>query len=184
MPKASASRAEAITLLRKLLEAVASPFAGDGPAGSSSTEACENIGRSSDELPKRSASEFLGARTTVMVHNIPTACSPEHLLEVLPMDGSYDLLYAPMESSGRRLAGFAFLNFVSEAHAADFMCSWHGAHWPWHGAGRRLKVVWSRIQGLPANKEHLRETGGRSRKARQSGLVIIGGTRRSGVDGL
>lgn len=87
-----------------------------------------------------------------------------------------------MESCGRRLAGFALLNFVSEAHAADFMSSWHRAHLPGHGAGRRLKVVWSRIQGLPANKERLRETWGRSRKARQNGLVIIGGTRRSGVD--
>lgn len=171
-------------MLRKLLASVEPRHSAGDVSSPTDARQRERDDCAPSGSPEQSTREATEGRTTVMVHNIPTACTPEELLEVFPIDGTYDLLYAPLESCGKRLAGFAFLNLATEAHAADFMSSWHRAHRPGSSAGRRLKVVWSRFQGLAANKQHLRETGARAQRARQHGLVIVGGERRPSLDGL
>lgn len=111
-----------------------------------------------------------------MVHNIPSAVTPEQLLEMWPMDGSYDFLYAPGASGGGRLAGFAFLNFASAEWAVAFASRWHGVAWPGLG-GRRLRLARAHVQGLDANVQHLAAKHSRSNKARRCGLIIVEGSR-------
>lgn len=55
--------------------------------------------------------------TTLMVHNIPAECGLDLILAAWPIDGSYDFLYLPMGTGGRLAVGWAFVNFVSVAHA-------------------------------------------------------------------
>lgn len=118
------------------------------------------------------------APTTVMVHNLPSACTPEQLLELWPADSGYNFLYAPTGSGGKRLAGFAFVNFASNAQAAAFSGTWHCAHLPGWSGGRPLRVTWAHIQGLGAN---LRELEVKGQKVLRHSLLVVRGARVTAI---
>jgi len=115
--------------------------------------------------------------STLMVHNIPAGCTVEQLLEAWPVDGSYDFLYAPKSNGDSRLAGFAFVNFTSQAAAAAFASRWHGERWLGLRGDRAMRVSTAHCQGLEANIEQLGTTRGRMHKALRRGLVVIHGSR-------
>lgn len=82
-----------------------------------------------------------GAMTTLMIRNIPHECTTERLLELWPIDGTWDFFYLPMKAGGKGSLGYAFINFVSEAHASGFASQWDARSLPREcGGGRRLKA--------------------------------------------
>lgn len=94
--------------------------------------------------------------TTLMVLSVPTACTREDLASEWGMDGSWDFLYLPMYSGGKRALGYAFINFVSETASADFFSRWQGRHLANFQRGRPLNIVVAELQGFEANLCHVR----------------------------
>lgn len=119
--------------------------------------------------------------TTIMVHNIPSEGIAQRLLEVWPLDGSYDLLFVPTSAGGRRAVGYAFLNFVSPERASAFTQRWHGQRLPWLGKCRKLKVAIAHTQGLEANVRQLKAKGSPT-PTQQSGMIILKHGRLVGLD--
>jgi len=202
--RASASRAETMCALSKLLAVVQKktfatqppgargPFlessflpgsfalpslvSGDGVDGAAHVappQEPDGDGQAQLRLPGIEAS----GPTTLMVHNLPAGCTEQQLLEAWPIDGSYDFLYAPKSNGDSRLAGFAFVNFTSQAAAAAFASRWHGERWLGLRGDRAMRVSTAHCQGLEANIEQLGTTRGRMHKALRRGLVVIHGSR-------
>eukprot|EP00421_Protoceratium_reticulatum_P001246 CAMPEP_0168362200 /NCGR_PEP_ID=MMETSP0228-20121227/3056_1 /TAXON_ID=133427 /ORGANISM="Protoceratium reticulatum, Strain CCCM 535 (=CCMP 1889)" /LENGTH=111 /DNA_ID=CAMNT_0008374895 /DNA_START=1 /DNA_END=332 /DNA_ORIENTATION=- len=66
------------------------------------------------------------AATTLVVRNIPFACSQEELLREWPVDGSYNYLHLPYNAFRQRHSGYAYINFLNSRLAANFQERWHG----------------------------------------------------------
>lgn len=186
--RVSPSRADAIATLLMLQAAVrraslASGTAeahrrrcaeGDASAGHVAEHREDGGSASAGPSPEAPRSMPALAPTTVMVHNLPSACTPEQLLDLWPSDSGYNFLYAPTGSGGKRLAGFAYVNLASPAEAAVFSSRWHCAHLPGWSGGRPLRVAWAHIQGLEANLQELEAKG---QKLRRKSLLVVRGVR-------
>lgn len=119
-----------------------------------------------------------GFPTTLMVLNVPAACTYDVLLQEWPMDGTWDLLYLPMFAGGKRCIGYAFVNFVSEQHAATFFLRWEGQALERFPMQRRLQIIKAHVQGLYANVHELqRKSAGRVRSRRCRPIILIAGQR-------
>merc|ERR1712203_1037360 len=101
-------------------------------------------------------------RTTIMLRNLPPQFTRAHVIELLEdegFEGSYDLVYVPMDFSGKCCLGYGFVNFkeASDANRAweafDGVCSWDSAE------QTACEVVWSDPhQGLEALVERYRNS--------------------------
>jgi len=89
--------------------------------------------------------------TTLMVRNIPARFTPEKLLEVWPVDGSYNLLHMPFNFQKQRRAGIAFVNMVSHEAAVEFAAKWHGRKLANVGGIKRLDIGAAEVQGFEGN---------------------------------
>jgi hypothetical protein len=89
------------------------------------------------------------AITTLVVSNIPPRYTTEMLLEEWPNEGTYDMLYLPGNNAQTRNAGFAFVNFTSEAAAQQFSIYWKNRYLA-HFSEKMRKPLWvspSQAQG-------------------------------------
>jgi len=62
--------------------------------------------------------------TFLMLRNVPHWMSEDEMVKVvdnLGFSGTYDYLHFPKSRQGSTLAGFGFVNFLSDAHALDFI---------------------------------------------------------------
>lgn len=115
--------------------------------------------------------------TTMMVRNIPLECTQEELMAVWTNNGTYDFLYLPRNSSGRINLGYAFINFTSAEHAADFKTQWHRTGFP-NYPGVRLSVGYAGVQGLLANIQELKsKSAGRIRARQCKPFILLDGHR-------
>lgn len=171
--RASASRGEAICALSKLLQGLgetsAQISAGAHPA-SDKHDATDSLSTGSpgshlasdpgwhtlDDSVDRAARD----PTTLLVLNIPALCTSEALSQKWPMDGTWDFLYLPMYSGGKRSLGYAFINFATAQHAAAFQARWHGCCLPEFRRGRPLQVMAAEIQGFQARVSRVLGGGG------------------------
>jgi len=94
--------------------------------------------------------------TTLMVRNIPGRFTPETLLEVWPVDGSYNLLHMPFNFQKQRRAGIAFINMVSHEAAVEFAANWHGRKLANVGGIKRLDIGVAEVQGFEGNLRNLK----------------------------
>lgn len=108
-----------------------------------------------------------------MVRHIPATCTNDILLEEWPADGSWDFLYLPLGSGGKSTLGYAFINFVSEMHAAAFYSSWQGRRLLRFDKGRRLNITAADVQGLEANVRQLKKKPANRLRSRQCRPIII-----------
>jgi hypothetical protein len=89
------------------------------------------------------------AITTMVVSNIPPRYTTEMLLKEWPNEGTYDMLYLPGNNAQTRNAGFAFVNFTSEAAAQQFSIYWKNRYLA-HFSEKMRKPLWvspSQAQG-------------------------------------
>mmetsp|Transcript_124536 Transcript_124536/g.360075 ORF Transcript_124536/g.360075 Transcript_124536/m.360075 type:complete len:306 (-) Transcript_124536:613-1530(-) len=116
------------------------------------------------------------AVTTLVVRNIPR-CFPneEALQEEWPLNLGYDFLYLPRCRDGKGNLTYAFINFISEAHAQAFRAHWHGRRLARFTDGKSLNVSVATVQGLEANVRYLREkaTVGAGQGRHQSQPIIL-----------
>jgi len=89
--------------------------------------------------------------TTLMVRNVPVMYTQQLLLKEWRNDGIYDFLYLPRSSVGQTNLSFAFINFVSEAHALAFKEKWHKQRMARFTARKPLNISFADVQGLRAN---------------------------------
>jgi len=94
--------------------------------------------------------------TTLMVRNIPRRFTPEKLLEVWPVDGSYNLLHVPFNFQKQHRAGVAFINMVSHEAAVEFAAKWHGRKLANGGGIKRLDIGVAEVQGFEGNLRNLK----------------------------
>merc|ERR1712070_450504 len=85
-------------------------------------------------------------RTTLLLKNLPRACTTESLAELLHDEGfvgCFDFAYVPIDFSQQRAFGYAFVNFCSSADACDAMEHLNGND-SWAAPGQEgLNVQWS-----------------------------------------
>lgn len=97
--------------------------------------------------------------TTVMVQNVPMGVTRDGLIDIWPPQGSYDFLYLPFNVKRRRIAGYAFVSFVSTAAAEAFTQEWAGRRLPGRETvGKPLAVLPAECQGCAENLRHFRRT--------------------------
>mmetsp|Transcript_51430 Transcript_51430/g.149541 ORF Transcript_51430/g.149541 Transcript_51430/m.149541 type:complete len:121 (+) Transcript_51430:262-624(+) len=108
-----------------------------------------------------------------MVRNIPIAYTQEMLSQEWPNADSYDFFYLPMSCKGLTNLGYAFINFVSESHAAGFKAMWHGKKLVQIKTKKTLNVSYAFVQGLEANIAALKQKKRRSLRSRKCQPLII-----------
>lgn len=90
-----------------------------------------------------------GARTTVMIRNVPCRWTAEKLLTLLRtyIGSSWDLFYMPYKTFGTCNTGYAFLNLKDSRSAAHLYFSIHGRGWPGTRSAKVCEVRYARLQG-------------------------------------
>jgi len=103
-----------------------------------------------------------GAKTTVMLRNLPSGYMRSSVVELLEdegLDGSFDFVYLPMDFGNNCCLGYAFVNFLS---AADALRCWRifEGFTEWGRPSEKVcEVSWSDPQqGLAANIERYRNS--------------------------
>lgn len=113
-------------------------------------------------------------RTTLMIRNVPVTYTQDMLTQAWPVDGTYDFLYLPRATESN--LSYAFVNFVSEEHAAVFKARWHGARLAHHNSRKPLNISYADVQGLAANLHELKKKRARRMQTRQcEPIVVVGG---------
>merc|ERR1712110_1180317 len=67
--------------------------------------------------------------TTLIVRKIPKSCTRSQLLALMDREGFqglYDLVYLPIDFATRTGLGYAFVNFISEERASQFITHFQG----------------------------------------------------------
>lgn len=129
------------------------------------------------------------ATTTLMVRNIPIKYTQETLAkEWQQHQFAWDFLYLPRGSAGENNLSYAFVNFISEAHAEAFKRKWDRTRLSRYSARKALNISAAEVQGLSANLELLRKKRARHLRIGQCEPLIVlgaaagGGGRRMGLD--
>jgi len=100
-------------------------------------------------------------QTTVMLKNVPFACTQGLLLRLLRRAGAMaglDLFYLPMDLKKKINMGYAFANFTSEAHAQQFCATVDGLRLEEFRKAKPLKTCVARVQGFNANFRNFRKS--------------------------
>lgn len=120
------------------------------------------------------------APTTLMLRNIPNRYTQPELiqeLESLGFMGSFDFFYAPIDTGTMGNVGYAFVNFLSPAWAAQCQRLLGGYAFRNHQQRSRKKVATvsvAHLQGLEANIRHYENTAVNVRAhLKQCGPVIM-----------
>merc|ERR1719316_1309649 len=109
--------------------------------------------------PHGAASAF----TTLMLRNLPNSYTRDMLIKLLDQEGlqgSYDLVFVPVDFRGLASLGYGFVNFTSNENAErakeklQGFNSWQVAH-----SNKVCEVAWgSHLQGLNAHIKHYRNS--------------------------
>jgi len=114
----------------------------------------------SDNAAKRAAREKAAAGgglsgcTTAMIRHIPSGYTQRKLMREIDRAGfvgRHDFFYLPMDARSSMNRGFAFVNFTSEAAAAEFYNKFHGTQLKHIKSDKAIMVLPADIQGLEAN---------------------------------
>jgi len=97
----------------------------------------------------------IGGATTLVVRNIPTRYTKEMLLKEWVPDGTFDFFYLPFSFKQKKVAGYSFINFTSNAAALAFYSQWHKKSLFSQGSSTKLHIVAAEVQGLDENVRHL-----------------------------
>jgi hypothetical protein len=100
-----------------------------------------------------------GARTTLMIKNVPNKYSQATMLEVLHeagFAGTFDFFYLPVDFRNRCGLGYAFVNMLSSGAAARLHRAFHATRWDEHNSRKVCEVRYARVQGRDALVEHFR----------------------------
>jgi len=106
------------------------------------------------EDPDNAACGGLSGCTTAMIRNIPSGYTQRKLkreIDRAGFFGRYDFFYLPMDARSPMNRGFAFVNFTSEAAAAEFYNKFHGTQLTHIKSDKAIIVLRADIQGLEAN---------------------------------
>lgn len=117
--------------------------------------------------------------TTLVIQNLPGRYSQDDVLNIWPVDGTYDYMHVPYNLLQKRPLGYVFINFMTSDMAIEFQQNWHGKMLPGTCSNRKpLDVAAAEVQGRQANLELIK-----SRKIGQLGkagflpLVLQNGVR-------
>lgn len=94
---------------------------------------------------------------TVMMRNLPNKYTQFMLLEELNQSGflgAYDFLYLPIDTETDANRGYAFVNFISPAHAWMFKTTFDGQKMQRFNSDKVVLVVPAALQGFEANYAH------------------------------
>mmetsp|Transcript_93172 Transcript_93172/g.268143 ORF Transcript_93172/g.268143 Transcript_93172/m.268143 type:complete len:405 (-) Transcript_93172:222-1436(-) len=95
-------------------------------------------------------------KTTLMIRGLPQDSTQEEMLKLWPTAvWKYDLLFLPRNIGGKCSFGYAFVNFVSEAHARAFKAAWHRVALPSMSQDRAISITFADVQGFDANMARL-----------------------------
>lgn len=118
---------------------------------------------SSEEVASSSVYQPADApMTTIMLRNLPDHFTRSHVIELLEdegFEGSYDLVYAPMDFGCKCCLGYAFVNFLAASDAARCWSVFDGFS-EWGTACDKLcEVMWSQPhQGVEVLIERYRNS--------------------------
>lgn len=143
---------------------------GSGRQGTGETRASARIARSHRAGGSYNPADFKfnveeaeaggdGARTTVMVRNIPNKYTQSVMLAMLDKAGfsdTYDFCYLPLDFRTRSGLGYMFVDFVSSKDAARLYKEFHGKRWDEFNSKKVCEVTYGRVQGRDALVEHFR----------------------------
>jgi len=142
-------------------------------------DTCESL-PSEDEVARSpvlsSSTAMPGGMTTLMVRNVPVMYTQEMLLLEWQNVGAYDFLYLPR--TGQTNLSYAFINFVSEAHAMAFKAQWHKKRMAHFTSRKPLNISFADVQGLEANILQLKKKRVRRIELRQCQPFITKGGRQ------
>jgi len=114
--------------------------------------------------------------TTVVVQNLSGRYSREDVMQVWPIDGTYDYMHMPYNLLQKRPLGYVFFNFVTHELAVAFQQKWHGKVLPASGGRKALEVGPAEVQGRRGNLELIKSRKlGQMEKAGFLPLVWRGG---------
>lgn len=110
-------------------------------------------------------------RTTLMIRNVPLMYTQELLIKEWPINGEYDLLYLPR--TGDANLSYAFVNFVSEAHAEAFKAHWQKKRLAHFTSRKPLNIGYAEVQGLKDNLQELKKKRARRMQLRQCEPIVL-----------
>jgi len=87
-------------------------------------------------------------QTTVVVKNLSGRYTMEDLLQLWPVDLTFDFMHVPYHLLHRRPLGFVFINFLSHELALAFQQKWHGKQCL---GAKPLEVCAAEVQGWQGN---------------------------------
>lgn len=111
--------------------------------------------------------------TTLMVRNVPLMYTQELLVREWSNGGTYDFLYLPRSAAGQTNLSYAFINFVSEAHAEKFKAHWQKRRLAHFSSRKPLNISFAEVQGLEANLVQLAKKRVRRIKMRHCQPVVV-----------
>merc|ERR1712226_682166 len=101
-------------------------------------------------------------KTTIMLRKLPADFTRSSLVEVLEdegFEGSYDLVYVPMDFSCQCCLGYAFVNFLAESDAARCWTVFDGFSEWGTPCDKKCEVMWSQPhQGVEVLIERYRNS--------------------------
>lgn len=138
-------------------------------------EACDEDGVNTPASPQRTEKPApKGPITTLMVRNVPVMYTQDMLLEEWPDDGTWDFLYLPRSCGGQANLSYAFINFITPAHARAFRAHWQKKKLAQSSDTKQLlNISFADVQGMEANLMQLKKKRVRRIKTRQSQPIII-----------
>mmetsp|Transcript_102400 Transcript_102400/g.289589 ORF Transcript_102400/g.289589 Transcript_102400/m.289589 type:complete len:241 (-) Transcript_102400:214-936(-) len=90
--------------------------------------------------------------TALVVRNISPKYTTQALFEEWVPDGTFNFLHIPHDHVNHRMSGYAFINFVTHAHAVAFQQKWHKQKLRFACKSRKpLHVLAAPVQGYHAN---------------------------------
>lgn len=136
--------------------------ANGGPGGRPSDHTGSDGQHSEDGLDASPLAFEPQLRTTLKLANLPQNYSRDMFLRLfdnLGFGGKYDFMFLPIDFNTRSNQGYAFVNLVDSAVAAEFWDSMHGFSKFWYAWGKATCTVsWSDLQGLDAHIELYRNS--------------------------
>lgn len=148
--RASRTRMEVTHLLRALISRVPQRVDASLAAAKWAVEnhhAVPSCAENATACGSESQYSDAAAFTTLMVRGIPASFTLQGLLDLWPVDGTWDLLYFPLRGDGRKARGYAFMNFVDEALATQFRQRWQSTHVSLFSSGAGLDISPASLQG-------------------------------------
>jgi len=95
--------------------------------------------------------------TSLIIRNISAKYTTETLLKEWVPDATFDLLHMPYDHVHKRMAGYAFMNFVTHEHACAFQRRWHKKQLVMACKSRkRLHVMAAPVQGYHVTLAYLK----------------------------